>query len=229
MQLIDWETTMVDCGQYLGDANAIHSCLRAEFKARQLHRDAALYAAAEGERRKIGDIDAIFVQAIMACAAQTALVKNVVGQSDFRAGVVAGSRQVAARVGAFTAQIHFPGRRHRRSQGLAKIRQIHPSAITILPLRRIKIRDLSLQVEPRSADGKLTLLDCESIAPDREFNYGIYRQWQKLPVREGKLLPIEVASVKRSSHVSAGIQGQVQIASFNRERSLDVVIEHPSI
>ena len=135
MQLIDWKTTVIDCRQYLGDANTIYSCLRAEIKAWQLHRDAAFYAATECERRKIGNIDAVFVQAIMACAAQAALVKNVVGQSDFRAGVISGSRQFAARVGAFTAQVHFPCRRHRRSQRLAKIRQIHPSSITIFPLR----------------------------------------------------------------------------------------------
>jgi len=121
MQLIHWETRVIDCGHSWATRTSIHSCLRAESgpAASSWTRPFTLPSKAKPQ---IG-ISMPFLSKRYGPCCATALVKDIVGQSDFRAGVIAVPAQVAARVGP-SPRNPLSCRRHRRPQGLAKIRQI---------------------------------------------------------------------------------------------------------
>src|ERR1700756_3486787 len=60
IEAVDGEAAMIDGGKQLSDANAVDVSLRAEIDAGKFHGDAALDGAAKGERREVGDVEAVF-------------------------------------------------------------------------------------------------------------------------------------------------------------------------
>src|SRR5260370_5189257 len=127
MQPVNWKTAMVNCGQKLRHANAIHMGLRAEIETRQRHRHATFDAAAKCEGCEIADVDTVFVESIGSGAAQTALMKNVVTQNDLGTRICAGAFEFAPGESAFAAQVYFSGRAHGRAQYFAEIHETHPA------------------------------------------------------------------------------------------------------
>src|SRR5258708_11237102 len=136
IQAVDGEAAMVDGGKQLSDANAVNVSLRAEINARKFHGDASPDAAAEGQCREVGDVEAVFAETISASAAQAALMKDVVRQENIGGGVVAGAGKFAAGESAFAAHVNFAGWGERGAKDLAEVNKIDPSAVAILPKRR---------------------------------------------------------------------------------------------
>src|ERR1700686_2729294 len=113
IEAVDGETAMIDGWQELRDVDAVDVSLRAEINAGELHGNATLDAAAKNQCGEVGNVEAVFVEAIAAGAAQAALMKNVVGQENVGGRVVAGARELAVGESAFVANVDFSRRGER--------------------------------------------------------------------------------------------------------------------
>src|SRR6267142_2583152 len=229
VQAVKRKTTMIDRGEQLSDANAVDMSLRAEFQARQFHGDPAFDAAGKNKRGKIGNVEAVFVETIAAGAAQSALMENIVGQQNVGAGIVSDAFEFAIGVGAFAVEINFAGGRQRRAERFAEVHQIDPSAVAVFPVGLLEIGHFGLQVEARSADSELALLDGEAFVPYGEFGGCAERQRDKTLVGELYIFPVERSGVERVFEAAAGVEGQLEITAFEGQRALDIVVKDPAV
>src|SRR5260221_12874705 len=169
MQAVKRKTTMVDRGEQLSDANAVDVGLSAEFQTGQFHGDPAFDAAGKNKRGEVRNVETILVEAIAAGGAQSALMENALGQQNSGAGLVSGAFQFAVGIAAFAAKVDFSGRGQRRTKRFAEVHQIDPGAVAVIPFGLLEIGHFGLQVEARSADRELALLDGETFMPHSEF------------------------------------------------------------
>jgi hypothetical protein len=229
VQFIDGKSAVLDGWQQTGETNILHVSFGVKLQSRESQSNAAFYGAAERAGIEVRDYQAVVIDGEGAMTGEAFGVKVIIRKRDIAACVYACAMELAAGKCSFAVNVGATGGDQGVAQYFAKIDELEPAAVAKVPSRVGKADEPGLRIDMGAAGCHVTLMQGETVARNCELRGNANGNWEKTPSGECNVLPVKIAVVVRMIKWAAGIQREMQIVSFDGQRSSYIVIEQPAV